>query len=112
MKETILHFNRDGTVRAVVSDEALQISEAIGATVTLRASNVVPANVFKFVAFILLRQCFGERGRVANWTRTWRGDWEVWMKGNTQRRPDFAHPSRRVCIDWEVRELNRRFGSM
>lgn len=108
MREIVITVNRDGTLRAVVSDETLRISEAVGATKTVRASNVVPVNLIKFVSFVALRMMFGARGRVAEWTRRWQGPWEVWLAGDKSKRPAFTHQSRRVCIDWEIAHLNQR----
>jgi hypothetical protein len=87
-----------------------------------RASHVWPVHPIKRAAFRLLRLCFGERGRVAVWTRSWRGPWQVVLMRNAEcgmrnhtaappaphsapRTPHFQHPSRRVCLDWERRML-------
>lgn len=67
-----------------------------------RASNILPVNRFKRVCFLLLRAVFGERGRVAEWTRQWYGPWtgRLFATGET-----FTAQSRRVVLDWERRRL-------
>lgn len=43
-----------------------------------RLSHVTPAFApIRLPLFKLLRRVFGDRGRVAAWTRTWRGPWKV-----------------------------------
>jgi len=42
-----------------------------------RGGHVVPAGRLRRAAFRLLRRLFGNRGRVAAWTRTWAGPWLV-----------------------------------
>lgn len=42
-----------------------------------RFSAIVPVNPFKRAWFRVLRLCLGERGRMAEWTRTWRGRWRL-----------------------------------
>lgn len=42
-----------------------------------RASHVEPANFWGRWAFRLFRRLFGDKGRVATWTRTWDVQWEV-----------------------------------
>ena len=42
-----------------------------------RYSEITPTNPFLFVAFRLLRLAFGEKGRVSDWTRSWRCEWRM-----------------------------------
>lgn len=80
-----------------------------------RASHIWPVHPVKRAAFRLLRLGFGERGRVATWTRSWRGPWGVRLLNPKPeirnpkeiRTPNFhfTHPSRRVCLAWERRTL-------
>lgn len=75
----------------------------IGGDVTVtRASHILPVHPIKRLAFKTLRSLFGERGRVAAYTRSWVGPWESIII-NTNKR--FSHPSRRVCLDWERRQI-------
>lgn len=48
-----------------------------GKSETRRASWIVPTRLSLRVAFFLLRSMFGDRGRVAEFTRGWRCDWTV-----------------------------------
>lgn len=45
-----------------------------------RASHVEPIGWAKRLAFRALRLAFGERGRVSDWTRSWRGPWQADLK--------------------------------
>lgn len=102
---TILHIANDGTIRAVANDDFP--FEVLGVVDTRRASHVWPCHPRKRFAFRLLRALFGERGRVASWCRSWRGPWEVRFANNPHR-VVFSHPSRRVCIAWEIQHLNKK----
>lgn len=42
---------------------------------THRASFVYPINTLKRIAFKVIRKVFGDWGKMANWTRVWRGPW-------------------------------------
>lgn len=44
-----------------------------------RASRVEPAALGRRLVFLALRKAFGDGGRVAAWTRTWRGPWRARM---------------------------------
>lgn len=82
--------------------------ETLGAVDRKRASHVLPVHPVKRIAFRVLRFAFGERGRVATWCRSWYGPWQVRFAD----RPAivvFTAQSRRVCINWEIQQLNERF---
>lgn len=78
--------------------------EAMGDTVRNRASNILPLHRGKRAAFLLLRSLFGERGRIAEWTRQWQGPWlcRLFATGET-----YVHQSRRCCLAWEHEQLNQ-----
>jgi hypothetical protein len=42
-----------------------------------RWSEIVPANLFLFIMFRIMRLFFGERGPVAEWTRRWKCHWRM-----------------------------------
>lgn len=65
-----LSVNLDGTIEQIVSDDMIQID---GDREVRRASNVLPLDPMKRIAFVALRKIFGEKGRVSDWTRTWKG---------------------------------------
>lgn len=67
-----------------------------------RASHILPVNRVKRAFFTALRTVFGERGRVAEWTRSWVGPWlgVILATGET-----YTHQSRRVVLDWEHKRL-------
>lgn len=89
----------------VSSDEVISIGDMpveLGATRSYRASQILPVNPVKRLAFVALRAVFGERGRVAAWTRNWRGPWQSKILANGET---YTHISRRVCIAWEHSKL-------
>ncbi len=77
----------------------------LGAVTRKRASHILPVHPLKRLAFRLLRLAFGERGRIATWTRHWHGPWQVILLPDG---PTFIHPSRRVCLRWEHQQLAER----
>ena len=107
MKLTALYIAPDGTLEAVADETAQAIATALGDPVKTRASHVLPAHPGKQLAFVVIRFFSGDNGRVAQWCRNWRGPWQVFWKGD--RKPSFQHQSRRVCIRWEINQLERRF---
>lgn len=107
MKLTALYVAQDGTVSAIAGETAQDIATALGDPVKTRASHVLPANPIKRAAFRVIRFFSGETGHIAQWCRNWRGPWLVYWKGD--RKPSFGHVSRRVCIKWEISQLERRF---
>ena len=74
----------------------------LGAGRQRRATHILPVNPFKRAAFVLLRLVFGERGRVAETTRRWRGPWKAIILATGQTK---IHPSRKVLLRWERRVL-------
>lgn len=97
----------DGTVRAVACSELEAITREIGTVQTRRASHVLPAHPVKRAAFRLIRLAVGERGRVAEWCRQWRGPWQVRFADSPQV-VRFTHASRAHCIRWEIQQLEDR----
>jgi hypothetical protein len=115
MKTTILYVHPGGVIQGVNDDTTETISESIGTPVKRRASHVWPIHPVKRAAFRFLRSLVGERGRIAEWCRRWHGPWEVrFVDPLNHRRIGavvFSHPSRRVCIDWEIKQLNRKLAA-
>lgn len=69
----------------------------LGAVTRTRVSHIRPVHRLKRRAFIALR-IFGDKGRIAAWTRTWRGPWHVEIIGSPLT---FTHLSRAACLAWE-----------
>lgn len=103
-----LYFNQNGTASAV-NDSSFDFT-VIGQPEIKRASHVWPVHPVKRLAFRVLRSLFGERGRTAEWCRRWRGPWEVRF-ADSPRVVAFTHKSRRVCIAWEVMQLNLKLAN-
>ena len=98
MKE-VIDFLPDGTVETCgVSD--LVSGPEIRRT---RASRIVPVSVPKRIAFYLIRVICGERGRAAEWTRSWKGPWVCHILGTRRR---FYNQSRQACVRWEIKQIN------
>lgn len=91
-----VQFLPDGTAQYLKTVD-VYLTE-LGNTTTTRASHILPVHPLKRAAFIALRVFFGERGRVAEWTRQWYGPWEAHIIATGKR---FQHASRRVCLAWE-----------
>lgn len=91
---------KEGGDICCVGDDLL----SLGPVEQQRASHILPVNPVKRAAFRLLRLMFGERGKVAAWTRTWRGPWQGIIIGSKR---SFIHPSRRVVLAWERDVLER-----
>ena len=92
----------------------------LGEVITRRASHVFPVNFWKRQAFRVLR-ILGDTGRIAAWSRTWRGPWLVdtspvggpiltWghLDGGDDRRVATFY-SRQNAIDHEIKFLNNFF---
>lgn len=107
MKAT-LYITPDGTIRAVGGNgvDRLPLDE-FGQITRRRASHVWPVHPVKRIAFRILRAVFGERGHIAEWCRHWYGPWEVRF-AETPHLVQFTAQSRRVCIEWEISQLNER----
>ncbi|MGN6556204.1 MAG: hypothetical protein ACTHLW_21040 [Verrucomicrobiota bacterium] len=105
----ILTFHESGIITALDTRGGVD-AEQLGMVKRTRASHIWPAHPVKRAAFRILRRLFGESGRVATWLRQWRGPWEVrFVDPLAPRRIGavvFSHISRRVCVAWEIEQLN------
>lgn len=71
-----------------------------------RLSTITPVmalNPFTATAFKVLRKVFGDDGRVAAWTRTWRCYWKVTILSTGEWS---IFRNREDCIAWELEKLN------
>lgn len=91
--------NEDGTIQQIVTDEMVAFE---GEATTRRASNVMPLAPVKRAAFKMLRTVFGEKGRVSDWTRRWKGPHIAVMVDGPVLGP---YPSRQGALDAELRWL-------
>lgn len=75
----------------------------LGTVTKRRVSTITPMFAPKKQAFWLLRKLFGEEGRVAAWTRTWRTTWLV----RILKTGEWSVFTRREdCVAWELEKLN------
>jgi len=64
-----------------------------------RASNIRPVRFWKRMAFVLCRLVAGERGRAADWTRTWSGPWRATILATGQ---GAVFERRSEAVAWEI----------
>ncbi len=101
-------IEEDGTQTFLKTDSA-DIFLECGETLTRRASHVEPADWARRVAFTVLRFIFPDTGRVAAWTRTWRGPWLVDTTPTAGVLLDGSWMNRQDAIEAEVAFLNDWF---
>ena len=98
--------NGDGILNLVYhpQDERAQaVIRLLGQVLTdERAGYVWPKHPVKRAAFRLLRRVFGDAGRVAAWTRRWRGPWVV-VAAKTGRQIGTIYFSHALAVESEVR---------
>jgi hypothetical protein len=70
-------------------------------SVERRFSEIVPLVKGKRRWFRILRFIFGERGRVADWTRTWRGLWHCTILMGPHRGASKVDVNRQALVKWE-----------
>ncbi len=69
-----------------------------------RVSLIQPAhNVWKRIVFLLVRRCFGDRGRGAAWSRRWRGPWRATILATGQ---SAVFETREECVAWELTTIS------
>jgi hypothetical protein len=110
---SLIHILPTGEILGIKTPAAEAVlTDEFGQRKITRASYIRPCHPVKRIAFRLLRAVFAHHdGRFATavkeWCRRWRGPWAVsWA--NQPHRVVFSHPSRRVCIQWEINQLNER----
>lgn len=83
----VFKIKRDGTM-AVITHAPADAPPVHGDITTLaRGGHVWPLHPLKRAAFRWLRRTFGDKGKVAAWTRIWRGPWVVVLPGGHVRLP-------------------------
>jgi len=90
----VVKISKSGADPLVVYHPDKQVADADGLTAALgatvsdqRGAYVYPLHKGKRGCFKALRRWFGGKGRVADWTRSWRGPWAVVLPGEFVRLP-------------------------
>lgn len=91
----------NGFIRCIATD-ALPLHE-LGKVKLTRLSHITPLFLPKRAVFRLLRFLFGDAGRVARWTRTWRCVWKARMVRCGEWSVFLDRPR---AIRWELEHLN------
>jgi len=76
MRDTIITIGDDGSLN-FVANEALNGLVENDKTTTRRASHVLPINPLLRAIFRWLRDHYGEKGRIASFTRRWPCIWQA-----------------------------------
>ena len=100
-------------IRAVIERDELEtvgeIARAFGDKIKEeRISRIVPENPLLRFLFLFLRKTFGDKGKVANWTRRWKCRWIVQFKDGKVLGP---FNERASALQAEIEELSRRLES-
>ena len=98
---------RDNGSAVCLDNATTQCFKTMGKVTTRRASHVVPINYRLRQLFNLLRNVFGEKGWMAEFTRMWKCQWLVDLR--PVGGPIMFGPfhNRQHAIDEEIRWLNQ-----
>lgn len=104
----VVTIEEDGSIVCLKNNVTASLLE-MGSSITKRASHVEPDNGLLRIIFHILRKLFGERGKMADFTRQWSCLWRVNLipvKG-----PILASrwKNRQKAIDAEIEWLNENF---
>lgn len=94
-------IDEQGVIRCL-HNPAVPMHE-LGVVTRTRISHIVPLWFPKRAVFRLLRIMFGERGRVADWTRSWRGPWHASIVATGAWS---VFEKRADCVAWEIQQIN------
>lgn len=64
-----------------------------------RASYILPKPLLLKVLFLFLRKLFGDEGKIAEWTRSWNCEWELYIYAGTYRRRKEALAKEREILN-------------
>lgn len=103
----IVKVQSDGTVRFLVGQGSNPFLTS-GATVR-RTSHVEPDNSIARLAFHCLRFAFGEKGRVSDFTRSWRCLWRINLAPTCGPILEGRWRDRAEAISAEIQYLNANF---
>jgi len=101
MKTEIITISKDGkSVEFIEGQSSLDLP--LGNGRRTRLSHIRPEKFWKKAAFILLRKVFGDRGRIAEWSRTWRCEWRctIITTGDSA-----VFENRQAAVDWEYETI-------
>jgi len=106
MSEIVISFDKDSNATFLVTPTTTAMFPE--AAKPRRASHVEPMSPRARFWFRVLRRAFGEYGRVGNWTRTWKGLWQINLHpvGGPIIKGFF---SRDNAIEFEINWLNANF---
>jgi len=102
MKTEIITISKDGkSVEFIEGQSSLNLP--LGNGKRTRLSHIRPEKFWKKAAFIFLRKSFGDTGRIAGWTRTWKCEWRATIISTGQTE---VFDTRDEAIAWELEILN------
>ena len=81
----------------------------LGETITRRASHITPRAFWSKLAFNALRMLVSDNSKIAAWTRTWSGPWQIDMRAVGGPVVNGEWTTRQAAIDYEVAFLNDWF---
>ena len=106
MTRALITIQPDGTVEAVDAERVGGI-DFLGETTKRRVSRIEPLRPVRRAVFRALRRAFGDEGRVAAWTRTWRGPWKATILATGEQHVALT---REACVEWERASLEAPHG--
>ena len=88
MHAAVITITPQGTIEVIYHANAEPDLSNVGVTTTdRRGAYVWPANILYRCAFKTLRQVFGDKGKVADWTRRWQCGFSLWRASDKTRLP-------------------------
>lgn len=74
-QQTIIITRKE--ITALSTSSAEELAKLLGGGVKRRLSHIEPTPPLRRWFFRFLRRRFGDEGRVSDWTRRWRGPWQI-----------------------------------
>ncbi len=99
-KDIVISVTEEGSLEFIEGQMPLNLP--LGNGTRRRLSNIRPERFAKLTAFLFLRRIFGDRGRVAAWTRKWKGPWRMTILSTGQTE---VFENRQAAIDRELEIL-------
>lgn len=99
MKQDRIRIRKDGVLEWLSPP---QVPFKIEKQTRTRFSEITPTNPFLFIAFRLIRLCFGEgKWWLPEWTRRWPCEWKATILLGEHRGRSMVGRSRKALLDWE-----------